>query len=289
MNNITPLETGKLFDAKVDYVFKRIFGHKDYNFIDFANKVLALKEENKIISVEFLNLEVQKSYEEDKESRFDVLAKLNDGSRISIEMQLGHDSQYEKRALYYWSKLYEDPLQENMRYKDLKKTVAIHILNFNLFHDKNYFHSKLVIADESSQQRRFHDFETHIIELKKLSKTCYDQPSPLEKWVLFIKDPSKENLEALAMQDSAIAKAIKDLEILSYDPKNRVLYEARRKYWLDFNSQICDAKDEGMAKGIEEGEFRKSSEMARKMKAKQKPTDEIMEFTGLTREQIEKA
>ena len=33
----------ELFDPKIDFCFKRIFGYKDYNFMDFANSVLGLQ------------------------------------------------------------------------------------------------------------------------------------------------------------------------------------------------------------------------------------------------------
>lgn len=35
-----------------------------------------------------------------------------------------------KRSLYYWSKLYEEQLNEGEDYSQLKRTVCINILNF---------------------------------------------------------------------------------------------------------------------------------------------------------------
>jgi predicted transposase/invertase (TIGR01784 family) len=102
----------ELFDPKVDFVFKRIFGHDEEIFISFANSVLNYPEHKKIKSVTFINNEFNKDSEEDKESRLDVHAVLNDGSHIHIEMQMQNTGEYEKRSLYYWAKIYEEQLKK---------------------------------------------------------------------------------------------------------------------------------------------------------------------------------
>ena len=46
--------------------------------------------------------------------------------------------------------------------------------------------------------------------------------------------------------------------------------------------------EQGLKRGIEQGGKNKQLEIAKKMKAKNIPTDEIIEITGLTKEEIEK-
>ena len=62
--------------------------------------------------------------------------------------------------------------------------------------------------------------------------------------------------------------------------------QKRERYW-----QLKDARDEGLALGKEEGKKegkRKNQiEMAKKMLEKNKPIEEIIEFTELTKEEIE--
>ncbi|APJ04354.1 hypothetical protein AXG55_10725 [Silvanigrella aquatica] len=96
-----------LLDVKIDYAFKRIFGENEDIFINFTNSILNQPHNKKIKSVQFLNTEVNQESAFDKESRFDVLAQLNDGSFVNMEMQMSYTSEYEKRCLYYWTKLYE--------------------------------------------------------------------------------------------------------------------------------------------------------------------------------------
>ena len=45
-----------------------------------------------------------------------------------------------KRSLYYWSKMYEEQLNEGDDYSKLERTICINILNFKYL-DNNRFHN----------------------------------------------------------------------------------------------------------------------------------------------------
>ncbi len=95
-----------------------------------------------------------------------------------------------------------------------------------------------------------------------------------------------------------LSKAIGELEFLSQDAKTRQIYEERLKADLDYNTGMADAfrkgeakgKQEGILlgkeKGILEGEFRNRLNTARIMKDKGFSQEEIMEITGLTKEDL---
>jgi len=46
-------------------------------------------------------------------------------------MQIGQDLNFDKRSIYYWSKMVSEQLSENMMFKQLNKTISINILDFN--------------------------------------------------------------------------------------------------------------------------------------------------------------
>jgi predicted transposase/invertase (TIGR01784 family) len=87
-----------------------------------------------------------------------------------------------------------------------------------------------------------------------------------------------------------ISRALDELEFLSQDAKTRQIYEERLKADLDYNSGMVDAfrrgEVQGKQEGILEGEFRKSINTARIMKAKGFSQQEILEITGLTKEDL---
>nr|BFD33043.1 hypothetical protein GTC16762_26610 [Pigmentibacter ruber] len=58
----------------------------------------------------------------------------------------------------------------------------------------------------------------------------------------------------MAMQTPEIEKAFSTLEYISQGPIARAKYEARRKYELDYNTDMDGEREEGFAKGKNEGE-----------------------------------
>ncbi|APJ03052.1 Rpn family recombination-promoting nuclease/putative transposase [Silvanigrella aquatica] len=79
------MENIEILDVKNDYIFKRIFGENENIFIDFVNSILNQRDDKKIKSVTFLNNEITKDSQYDKESRLDVTARIprSMGARLS--------------------------------------------------------------------------------------------------------------------------------------------------------------------------------------------------------------
>ncbi len=276
--------TDKIMDPKIDFAFKELFGHNKTHFINLANAILHLEGDKKIESVTFLNLEMSKDQEDDRGSRLDVLAQLNDKSFLNIEMQRNDYKDFEQRSNFYFSRIYASQLKEKQRFHDLKKVILINILNFDYYKHTDKFHTKLIIVDADNRDVRLNPYyEAHFIEIPKFKKTCYDKTTSEEKWALFFKEPKEETLKELAMQSQEIAQAFESLEILSHNPKKRALYEARKKELMDIDNGMYVNRLEGMA----EGEIKAKLDMAKEMKADGEPLDKIMRYTHLTKQQID--
>ena len=129
-----------LLNPKIDFVFKKIFGSEEHPeiLISFLNAVL--KPKNNITDVEIKNTDIDKSYIEDKFSRLDVKAVTSKNEIINIEIQLKNEYNMIKRSLYYWSKMYEEQLNEGDDYSKLERTICINILNFKYL-DNNRIHN----------------------------------------------------------------------------------------------------------------------------------------------------
>ena len=98
-----------------DIVFQRIFGKVGNENITkaFLEKILGIK-------IEELTLDTNKRLIgeeiEDKIGRVDVKAKLQDGTKVIIEMQVTEYSYMVKRLLYYWSRVYVGDLKRGKEY-----------------------------------------------------------------------------------------------------------------------------------------------------------------------------
>ena len=75
-------------------------------------------------------------------------------------------------------------------------------------------------------------------------------------------------------------QARKELEYLSGDEAFQRIVEARARFLEDQEVQTRAAREEGLSEG--------KKEIAKKMKAKNMQIEEIMELTGLSKEEIEK-
>ena len=90
---------------------------------------------------------------------------------------------------------------------------------------------------------------------------------------------------------------------ISQDERERAIFRSRRKFQTDLQSDLATAEDrgrnigreegrregrqEGRQEGRREGASERSIEIARKLLKRNRPIDEIVEDTGLTREEVE--
>ncbi len=115
---------------RVDLAFKKIFGveeNKDL-LISLINSIVG--QDDQVEDITLLNPYNPKNFRQDKLSILDIKAKGIDGKRFNIEIQISDEADYDKRALYYWAKLYTEQLKVSQDYSALSKAIGIHILNF---------------------------------------------------------------------------------------------------------------------------------------------------------------
>ena len=256
----------RLLNPKIDFVFKKIFGSEKHPgvLISFLNAVL--KPKNNITDVEIKNTDIDKSYIEDKFSRLDVKAVTSKNEIINIEIQLKNEYNMIQRSLYYWSKLYEEQLEEGDRYDKLCRTVCINILDFKYLKNDR-FHNGYRLKEIETNEELTDLEEIHFIEIPKLKKINSEKDivDVLEGWVEFLRDPESEVVRKLEMTNKEIREAKDELYRLSMDEKERALYFIREKSIRDEISALANAEEKGMEKGIKKGERNKAIEIAKSL------------------------
>ena len=126
---------------RVDLAFKKIFGveeNKDL-LISLINSIVGTEDQVKEVTL--LNPYNPKNFKQDKLSILDVKATNQDGKRFNIEIQISDEADYDKRALYYWAKLYTEQLKVAQDYSVLSKAIGIHILNFTSIPQAKNYHN----------------------------------------------------------------------------------------------------------------------------------------------------
>ncbi len=249
----TDLQNVELMDPKVDFVFKSIFGNEKYPgiLISFLNAVFRLTGEAKIIKVRIENPNLDKRKLNDKYSILDVKATANDNTLINIEIQI-NDTDMISRSVFYLSRLISGQLKEKDEYRILNKSVAINILNFDIFKNIHRMHNAFLFKEVETNQVLTDLAEIHFIELPKINFAQPEKDSPLMDWLLFIDQPESKEVEMITHKNAEIQQAKDLLYTLSMDKEARAIYEARQKAQMDMISSISKARRDG----IEEGELK---------------------------------
>lgn len=272
-------------NPKVDFAFKKLFGSEENKeiLISFINSIVS--ENNQIKNIELKNPYNISNYRKGKMTILDIKAIDEKGTWYDIEMQIAEQGFYDKRALYYWSKVYSDQIESGDNFELLRKTIGINILDFNYLKEED-FHNVYKIYNEKTQGEFSDLFEIHFIELNKFNKDYKDLKTALDKWVSFLNrayEIDKDKIPKELEDDENIKKAIEKLDIMYLDKEEREIYENDLKALRIHNSEIRTAEE----KGIQKGEKNKASEIAKNL-LDVLDNETIAIKTGLTLDEIQK-
>ena len=280
----------------IDIAFKKIFGveeNKDL-LISLINSII--DEQDQVIEIELLNPYTSQNFIKQKLAILDIKAKSQDGKIFNIEMQIGADIDYEDRALFYWSKLYNDQLERGNNYKSLSKTIGIHILNFTIMHAEEKYHNVYQIKERDNNKHYFKKFELHTIELNKFTKNSDDKLSniipkiktSLDQWVAFLTKSSLLQEDNLPQQldNKNIKKALSVLNVMNLNKLESEIYEDHAK-WLSTEASILlssqtTSKAEGKIEGKIEGKMESKIEIAKNLLKLTLTDEQIIFSTGLS-------
>lgn len=275
-----------------DFIFKRLFGEIEAkeNLISLLNAILKLPEDNKLKDITVIeNKELVKELIDDKTGRLDVRAETLDNTQIDIEIQLINQKNIVERMLYYMSKMYVEPIKAGGKYRDLKKTIVIGILDFDYFHIKKFHSTFHFYEDELKEFMLTDKLEINFIELLKFKRGLKNINNPLDRWLLFLEeDTSNDMLKEVLAVDSVIRNAEERLEWLSSDEETIKLYKAREESLIEKMSLLDEAEERGLKKGIEQGIEQGKIDMAKEMILDGENIEKIKKYSKLNEKDIEK-
>jgi predicted transposase/invertase (TIGR01784 family) len=163
-------------------------------------------------------------------------------------------------------------------YIKLPKTVVIFILGYNEFEDSPY-HEICHIKKESNNEVLSDNITYHYFQLPKFIEEGRKIETPEEQWLAYLScQLNNDEMEELFKMN----EKIKDVdEIVKIVMENDDVSEAIREAVMQKNLEHLIAR-RGYENGIEKGKI----EMIKKMLADNKDIEEIMKYTGFTKEKI---
>ncbi|EJR94334.1 Rpn family recombination-promoting nuclease/putative transposase [Bacillus mycoides] len=257
--------SNKLVNLRVDFAFKQLFGVKGNEELltSFLNAILHESLSSPIQTLKIEDPHLHQEYENDKLSILDILATLDNGTKVNIEIQVRNTQDMVKRSLYYWSKLYTSQIEKGMPYRSLRKTIAINLLDFRLFPQFEDIQTTGQLWSRQQQQVLLDDLEIHFIEIPKLLQQWREEKINLwentfARWLLLLPAHEDEHLthtlEEIAMnQDPMLQKAMNKWEDMSQNSSFRLQYEAREKVLFDEQAKLAHAREEGLEEGFKKG------------------------------------
>ena len=256
-----------------DYIFKRTFTRDDPNGIlrDLLESILKIKIRNVIV----LNSEIPKDLLDEKASRLDIRAEIDNERIINIEMQVKYQSDIEKRSTLYMSKNISTQIKIAEKYGLLKPSIVINILNFNRYR-RNSYHSVAHMKFEKTSKEEYVDLgynpeeetatdvlEMHFIELPKFIKKNPEAKTKLEQWLWLIAG-REDKIKMSKLDNPEVKKAMKLVEEVLSDPVEREILDAREMARLNYNSEMDYMREKGLNEGRKKRDRRTEEKNGRK-------------------------
>jgi hypothetical protein len=283
-----------------DYAVKRLLRNKaDYEVLEgFLSELF--RRPLKIDSI--LESESNKDGKDDKQNRVDMLVKDENGEMIIIEIQFTREIDYFHRMLYGVSKTIAEHIAEGNEYKEVKKLYSVNVVYFDfgfgadyVYHGKTRFtgiHKNDELLLSNTQRETFGKQsagdifpEYYILKVNSFNNVAKDT---LDEWMYYLKNSQiKDDFKAQGLQ-----KAAEILNIGLLSPEEKRDYDKAVDMRRSNDSSIWTAKiegrEEGRAEGREEGKIEEKLEIARRMKEAGTPLSQIVQFTNLSPEEIDR-
>ena len=238
-----------------DVFFKSLMGDKNRKEItlSFLNAVLKEDSDDIFVDVSFSEQEIEPTMEGGKAPRLDIVAVLNDGTQVDIEVQVNNQDFIVERSLMYWSRLYSNQMVSGDDYDSLKKVVVIDLLAFNHLTEKSWHNIAQFTIKDSHRVITDH-IQMHFLELPKLKLKDLRRLRRIEAWGAYFSGKySKMELEEIIMAEPAIKRALDYEHYFTQDDALRRKYEMRQDGMRDWTTSINAAERKGEAKGIARG------------------------------------
>lgn len=273
----------KIVSPKNDFCLKELLSNTVV-LKHFISDILEIPQEQ-IKSLRLASTFLWKRYKNQKLGILDILAEMNDDTKIDIELQVKMSRFWDKRQLFYLSKLYTSELRFGEDYDRLKRCVSISILDFPLTDGEEY-HRVYRLRDRGGGE--FSDaFEIHVLELNKQLRGN----GPVEEWIRFFNAESEEDLDMLkaGTKNAGILEAVKELKLLNLRGRLRAHYELYLKARRDRRAQDAYEREEGRKEGYAEGRMEMLVAVSvEEGKSREQTIGRLKQVLGISEEEAEK-
>ena len=300
----------KYLDPKADLTFKKVFGEHPDLVISLLNALLPFTTaEEYITSVQYLNAELVPETPLRKNSIVDVRCIDSKGRQFIVEMQMIWSPEFMQRVMFNSAKAYVRQLDRNEDFHLLEPVYSLNLVNDVFEKDVPEYYHYYRMVHEMYTDKVIDGLHLIFVELPKFRPHSMTEKKMQVLWLRYLTEieESTRNAPQELLDNPEISKALTAVEESAYTDEQLLGYD---KFWdiirtekTIFNSAVRRGREkgyaegreqgrteglaEGLAEGRAEGERDKALAIARKMKLKGVPVEDIKEMTGLTTAEIE--
>lgn len=301
---------------RFDWAIKRLLRSKaNFGILEgFLSELLKCE----LTILEVLDAESNKSNQDNKFNRVDILVKLDSNEIVLVEIQVDSEPDYFSRMLFGTAKVITEHLDSGAAYVDIKKIYSVNILYFDLGHGDDYIYhgttsfigthtnNKLELSNKQQvlyKKDNIHQIypEYYLIKVNQFNDIARDT---LDEWIYFLKNETikdgfkakglaeaKEKLDSMKLSKEEMKEYNRYVEDIRY--RNSILSS---NFSMGKIEGIKEGKIEGIKEGVVIGEERGIAigeemgikKVAKSLLAQGLTVVQITAATGLTPTEVEK-
>ena len=278
----------EILPAKDDQIFKSLLTRNEPESKIVLMDVIGSVIGRNVTDVVVKNNEPATMDVSQKQERLDVNCVIDGNEIVNIEMQASYirevpDSEhrnFKNKSVYYGCDIFSSQSIKGKSYTDLAKTYQITFVAYTIFPNRADYKGefRIMAADGEILTDELAFIFIELSKLKEVLKKPVEAMTPLEMWSIFFECADNPNYRKVINEIIRVKEEIQMastlLQNISQDDYEKARFLSRRKFENDMESEKNTA--------IKIAKF----EIAKKMLLKNKPIDEIMEFTDLTEKEI---
>ncbi|MBP5439813.1 MAG: Rpn family recombination-promoting nuclease/putative transposase [Fibrobacter sp.] len=289
---IKPGETSPFTDLLIDPAFKQAFDpdkpDSKINLINLLNDILGPQLHHTITDVRRRGSEQNATgSKESKTTFFDLHCTDDSGELIEIEVQIRPFTNFLKRLAFYAGQMVVSQGYPGWKY-DVKPTYIMAIAQHKLFEDDRIIH-RSSICDLKTGKIMMDSYNFTIIEVPKIFKEI-NLSTNENRWLFALKFLSQLKKLPPALQDQKFKHltSVSQISNLKGDKLQEYLMMKNARWDNEVVLDYIEQHDSDAFKKHDEKVLKeKAKEQAKKMLADNIPINDIINYTSLTKEEIE--
>ena len=275
------LEQSVYINPLTDFGFKKLFQKKEL-MIPFLNDIIGTN----IREIQYEQTEGLGAHPRERKVVFDILCTTQEGEHFIVEMQLGEQTYFRDRALFYASHAIrkQAPRKKYWNY-ELKDVYVVSILNFVVFKEKeaeDIVIERVHLYREKVELPYSKKLNLVFAELPKFRKKSEELKTNTDWWLFLLKHTFELKNPPLEITGEIFKLFLEEAkkEYLTQEEMETYAKSLRQSY------EVMDIANFARVEGRKEGRKEGLIEVAHKLLQKGMTIDEILSITNLTRVQI---